>query len=389
MPSPNPPPRDRFLGPSGDVWYVRFPDGRVLRAANTGALRKQLHSGRIPSTSTVRRSPDQEWVTLEWTEELADLVKKPAAGNGAGKPAARKRRRVVQTGKPISASGRLDPRRLNLVGSRGILREMLAALDGTLLPKKLAAAGYAGLAFGALAALSRVPWPDLGAFQAVIPWVLGIVALFVFAFLSGVLTRMTFIELSELRPAQKREGVQGAAGRTVRLLGALAFGVGGVVVFLALLRWATAWLVAPVDWPWPLARAVTAEVLTVLNLVLEFVLGPLCGLALLLAPILVVEECSVFQALRTWRGLLRQHFRSVLAYEVIAAAVAAAITLPFALPLLLGGSFVPEAAAASVTRAALWGFLLALPAAYLIVANVFIYLNVRYETVSEQAAAVS
>lgn len=94
----------------------------------------------------------------------------------------------------------------------------------------------------------------------------------------------------------------------------------------------------------------------------------------------------MFRALRTWRGLLRQHFRSVLAYEVIATAVAAAIALPFALPLLLGGSFGLEAAAASVTRAALWGFLLALPAAYLIVANVFIYLNVRYETGSQGAA---
>src|SRR5262249_22489798 len=163
-------------------------------------------------------------------------------------------------------------------GSRGILREMLAALDSTLLPKKLAAAGYAGLGFGALAALSRVPWPDLGAFQVVIPWALGLAALLVFAFLSGVLARMTFIELPELRRARKREGVQGAAGRTVRLLGALAFGVGGVVLVLALLRWATAWLVAPVDWPWPLARAIAADVLTVLSLVLEFVLGPLLGL---------------------------------------------------------------------------------------------------------------
>jgi hypothetical protein len=94
----------------------------------------------------------------------------------------------------------------------------------------------------------------------------------------------------------------------------------------------------------------------------------------------------VIRALLTWRGLLQQHFRSVLAYEVIATAVAAAITLPFVLPLLLGGSFGLETAVASVTRAALWGFLLALPAAYLIVANVFIYLNVRYETGSQGAA---
>src|SRR5262249_50268436 len=97
MPDPNPPTRGRLLRPSGDAWYVRFPAGRVARAANTNTLRKQLRSGRIPYTSTVRRSPEDEWVVLEWTEEFADLVKKHPAGNGASKPVTRKRRRVVQT----------------------------------------------------------------------------------------------------------------------------------------------------------------------------------------------------------------------------------------------------------------------------------------------------
>ena len=97
MPRPTPPTRDRLMSQSGDAWYVRFPDGRVKRAANTNVLRRQLHSGRVPYASTVRRSPDQEWVTLEWTEEFADLVKKGAAANGTKPPPIRAT--VVHEGK--------------------------------------------------------------------------------------------------------------------------------------------------------------------------------------------------------------------------------------------------------------------------------------------------
>lgn len=384
--------RDRLMSQPADPWYVRFPDGRVIRAANTTVLRRHLDRGRIPFASTVRRSLDEEWVKLEWMEEFADLLKKPAPVNGTKKPPTRKKkkRRAVSAGAPISASARLDPRRFHLVGARGIFREMLGALDSTLLPKKLTALVYAGCALGLLGALARLPWPDLGMYQVVLAWALAGAGLVVTAALSGVLTRMTYVELSELRPARLREGVQGLTRRTVRLLLALVWAVGWVVLLLAGLRWATAWLLAPYDMPWPLARLLAANVLTCASLLLEFALWPLFGLAFLLAPILIVEECSIIQAVRTWRGLLRQHFRAVLAYEAVAVVVAAALALPFALPLLLSAGLMPdERLAASATRAALWAGLLALPAAYLIVANVFIYLNVRYETGSERFATGS
>jgi hypothetical protein len=387
--------QDRLMSQSGDSWYVRFPDGRIIRAATTANLRRHLRSGRVPYSSTVRRSPDDEWTTLEWTEEFADLVQSPVPvnGNSAAKPSPRKKkRRVVRSGELFSASARLDPRRLNLVGSRGIFREMLAALDGTLMPKKLNATLCAGLALGVLAALSRLPWPDLGIFQVGIGWGLAFLALVVLAALSSVLTRMTYLELSELRPARLRHGLAGAKRRTLRLLGALLFGLGGYVLLLAGLRWATAWLVAPVDLPWPLLREITANGFTAASLVLEFLFWPLFVLALLLAPILVVEEGSIFQALRMWRGLLRQHCRTVLAYEAVAVVIAVLIALPFAIPVILGSGLALDerlVIVAAATRAALLGFLAALPAAYLIVANVFIYLNVRYETGSEQVTTGS
>ena len=208
-----------------DPWYVRFPDGRVIRAANTTVLRRYLNRGRIPPRAPCRRSPDEEWVKLEWVEEFTDLLKKAApVANGSPKPPVarrKKKRRAVAAGVPTTSGARLDPRRFDLVGSRGILREMLAALDSTLLPQKLTALVYAGFVLAILAALSRLPWPDLGLYQVAIAWVLALAALVTVTALSGVLTRMTYLELSELRPAQLREGLTGLTGRTVRLLLAL------------------------------------------------------------------------------------------------------------------------------------------------------------------------
>ena len=89
MPKPALSTHDRAMSQSSDGWYVRFPDGRIKLAATTAILRKQLHLGRIPLASSVRRAPDEEWVTLDWADEFADLVKKPAA-NGAKQPAPRK-----------------------------------------------------------------------------------------------------------------------------------------------------------------------------------------------------------------------------------------------------------------------------------------------------------
>src|SRR5437667_396694 len=57
---------------------------------------------------------------------------------------------------------------------------------------------------------------------------------------------------------------------------------------------------------------------TVAGLVLEVILWPILGLALLLGPIVVVAECSVAAALRQWYGLLRRHLSRVLLYEALA-----------------------------------------------------------------------
>ena len=67
-----------------DVWYVRFPDGRVRRAIGTSMVRRQLRSGRIPPGSKVRRSRREDWVAPEQTREFAAPAE--AAENGQQKP---------------------------------------------------------------------------------------------------------------------------------------------------------------------------------------------------------------------------------------------------------------------------------------------------------------
>src|SRR5437763_14564900 len=65
-----------YVGPMrdpNDVWLVRMPDGKVVRAKSTAAVRRHVDSGLIPVESWVRRSPEEDWVTLEWAVEFTDL----------------------------------------------------------------------------------------------------------------------------------------------------------------------------------------------------------------------------------------------------------------------------------------------------------------------------
>ena len=56
------------MATSSDLWYIRLPDGRVLHARSTDAMRRYLKSGRIPWESRVRRSPDDTWQPLQQTQ---------------------------------------------------------------------------------------------------------------------------------------------------------------------------------------------------------------------------------------------------------------------------------------------------------------------------------
>jgi hypothetical protein len=360
-----------------DFWYIRLPDGQVLRAASTAIVRQHLETGRLPGGSMVRRTSDAEWVTLAWTREFADLAEKVAAnGPSAEREAARARRK--RRARPSTVASRLDPQQLQLVGVRGLMQELVAALDSTLVRKKLLAAALAGLLLGALLALYLLPAVRAAPRSAGFDWYLAAAALLVVAATTGLLTRLTYVELARLRPARWREGLTGLDFLTARLAVTQGLVAGGTLGLIALLRWLPTWLLAGEPGA---AREAWAGAAVVVGLVLEVCLWPVCAFVLLLGPILVVEGSSVVGALRQWARLVRQHPGRVLLYEALAMGQGLIATLPFAFPLLaLYGLPLDERllGVAVFTRHVLTGLALAPLLAYLVVANVFIYLNVRY-----------
>src|SRR5216117_3105960 len=185
-----------------DTWYVRLPDGRTFWAASTTIVRQHLNAGRITVDSLVRRSPQEEWVALEWTEEFADLTT-GRSSNGAAqtataaKTASRNPTAVPSTG---VASG-LEPLPMRTAGVRDLIHELLAALDSALVRRKLLIACVAGGLGGVLLACARMGPPDAAELPPPLWWgVAGLFAAVIAAVSSGLLTRMTSIELSRLRP---------------------------------------------------------------------------------------------------------------------------------------------------------------------------------------------
>ena len=165
------------MSEASDHWFIRLPDGRVLRAANTTVVRQQVVIGKIPPNSSVRRSPEDEWTALEWTREFADLKEEAAAA--AGRREAKSKQDAddavdlgadlrPDAGEGGGLSARLDRSRLPTIGVRAMAHELLAALDATLVRKKLAAAALAGLAAGLVLA-SWLQTPDLPS-ETAAPW---------------------------------------------------------------------------------------------------------------------------------------------------------------------------------------------------------------------------
>ena len=117
------------------------------------------------------------------------------------------------------------------------------------------------------------------------------------------------------------------------------------------------------------------------------------GLCWLIAPAIVVEESSWIAGVREWRQLVREHFGRIVVYEGLTIMLGIAISLPLILTvsLALYGGIPSLMPAWPVTtgngenwfqggvHAAVLGLTAGPLLALLAVANVFIYLNLRYE----------
>ncbi len=365
-----------------DFWYVRLPDGRVLRAASTKVVRQEVGAGRIPPESTVRRSPNEEWVALEWTREFADLIERHHADTHAPGFGAR-RSASSAASRPSTVASRLESERLHLVGVSGLLQELLAALDSTLVPQKLLVAVGTGLALGVLATVVEMQAIDLGSRALNVAAVLGAILVLV-SVPMAFLTRVTYVELSRLRMARWHEGLDGLGFLAVRLalgIGILAALLWGLIV---LLRWLPFWILPNPELPWAWAGEAAAGAVLAAGLALEVALWAILVSSGLLAPLLVVEECSLVTAVGRWALLLREHLGRAFLFEALALGIGIGLALPCAALLVpLQSLYVdPRLALAFIcARNLLAGLAAGLLLAYVMVANVFIYLHLHYSIV--------
>lgn len=368
------------MSQASDAWYVRLPDGRVIRARSTESVRHHLRTGRIPLDCWVRRSPEEEWATLEWMQEFSDQVHEltqarahPPESRGGGLPRA------------ASIAARLDPLQLETVGIRGAVEELLAALDSTMVRVKLRVAGVTGLLAGAAFALMYL---YIAHVRGEAPWwswpVFGGVVLLAGSACQVLLTQMTYAEVSQLRPARWRDGLIRfpLAWCHVVLANAIVFGLTvSALVFLRL---------GPEQFrDWYMAQYGEARLEAFRDLVAvgsflgELLLWPVLAFGLLLAPLVIVEDRSAPLALWQWLRLLVRHLGEVFLYQSVALSMAIMVTLPLGLTLALAtwgmarGQAMDQELRALVhvfAGVALTPFL-----AYLIVANLFVYLHVRFD----------
>jgi hypothetical protein len=367
-----------------DTWYVRLPDGRVLKAASTEVVRRHIDSGRIPAASRVRRSPSEEWAAIDWTEEFAEVVRHRATEDTADDSKGNATAPTARATFKSEIASRYDPTRIKTIGLRALVEELIAALDNTLArPKLLVAGALGGISALIIAIVPNLHLPDQGLWRW-LPTLVAAAVIFIGVIMAGVLlTQMTYTELSRLRPSTWSEARAGLAKFSVRLLacaGITAGVIGGAL--WAVHAWTPAEIGARLS-AW-LKPEITVPVISVIMLFLELLLWALLPFTLLLGPVVVIEEGSIGDSLAQWWWLIRRHLGRLVLYES-AAAITGIAMLAFALPFLL----------TALSRRSEWGrvdtpigiglcLLAGLAAApliaYFAVAHVFIYLNLRYQS---------
>jgi hypothetical protein len=159
--------------------------------------------------------------------------------------------------------------------------------------------------------------------------------------------------------------------------------LGGALGLIVLLLWLPYWVGPGPEESWTPGREIAAGTTLALGMVLQVALWSVFLLWWLLPSILVVEGCSLVRGLGQWLVLLRHHLGRALLYQAMAVALGLLIAAPLALllaPVFLPSFSLPEElhGVAGGTRCLLLGLACAPTLVYWAVADVFIYLNLRY-----------
>jgi hypothetical protein len=268
---------------------------------------------------------------------------------------------------------------------RGYLDELLAALDSTLVPKKLLLGLIAGLLLGPFFALVRASWLERGIASHPMVLLLLAVGLFIFAGVCALLTRLTYLELALLRPAHWREGWDGLGRLTIWVIATQMIVWGALCALILLLRWLPYWLAPELEESWSRGRQIIGGSALTFSMFLEVLPYVVFVLWWLLPPLLTAEGCPLWSGLSQWWDLLHRNLGQALLYQTMAASLGALVTIPLLLliaPLFLSFYHPPEGLqeVAGTMRDVLLGLACAPLLTYWITANVFIYLNLRYGT---------
>ncbi len=365
---------------SADAWYVRLPDSQIVRANSTKSVRHNIKVGRIPPESHARRSSGEPWTPLYRLEPFADLLK--------GSSRNLKTQPNHSPELPNGATESPSHFELKSIGVRGLVVELISALDSSLNWSKLRVAAYAAFFVGLIIGidheiLTRWNWG--------FPWsvVWNVVKSLAFLLIAGMgtalLTQQTFIELSRLRSAQRKEIRENLDRNTLHLMGAYLVVVGLILSTLALMSWLSTWVQGQTQLEWFFqCREIVISVVAVVQILLQVILLPLLGFSLLLGPIIIVEKCSLGQALLQWTRMVWRYLSRLFLYEALVASMALIACLPFLIPVGLAAMNTHHQGLLDniASRLVLWllsGLALTPALAYLTVANVYIYLHLRYD----------
>jgi hypothetical protein len=353
-------------------WYVRFPDGRVVLARSTQAVRYHIERGRIPANSRVRRTAEEKWQSLEGTPDFADLLAPPAPPPDAISAEPR------DNGRTNTALGKSNVE-YRVFGVGALVNELFNAIDLSLHRHKL----WTTLAATMLWAVGLIGFRLIllteGIWQYGLSAAVGLILLFAGGLAAAAVAQMTLVEMLHRRRAHWQEIRPHLLKNAWNILLSQVLFLAGIWVPIQALGHFNEFFR---DGNPP--EALLGIALT-LHLVLEIFFLPLAGMGLLLAPIIVVEECSCRKALAIWWELLRTDLSRTFLYETLAVALGLVLNSPLFLPVVYAGwdqaLFANKhlAAVSQATLHVLGGLAVTPFAAYLVVANVFIYLNMRYE----------
>ncbi len=348
-----------------DSWYVRFPDGHVVRAKDTQSVRRHITTGRIPLHSVARRTDEEEWKTLEWLTEFSDLI-------------AQKRREQLTVNINGSTNGADE---LKTVGVRGVFGELLTAMESTLRARKLMIAG-ATMCIASAVTTSFRPFFLSQQYSIFATLVVAVLLLVLAGFSIALMTQTTFVELSRLRPAKWREAMSGFWRYGSQMTMLLTILAGSAFLITTTLRSWPRWILAEELYLGTIGPEPLAAIAQVLRVVIESVMWALLLLSPLLAPALVIEDTGPLTTTRRSWALLRRHGLRVFLYQ----SWVIVLGLVLALPLLIALAFAATGFGQDISPG-VWATLFALGGlaltpffAYVVVANVFIFINLRYET---------